>query len=342
MKLLAACGILLMSVVLLHAQENRAQNSAPSDEELAARKRMQDLLRRPTFIQLHLMSAPRDVPRENATDTPAPYYVKDYLGFQLFITQNSSETMRLGSTSPYYDYRAELVKDGELVPYSETATAHLKNADNYPYSGSVVAVTLKPGEENLLAIINLDKWYDVTPGRYQLTVRKQFAWEGDWVVSNPVYFEVIPRPAATPIAEGVSIELAPDGSHPKKDGVYQLASEVVVTILVVNDSEQPLKLNVIDREYGNRLQLFKDGVLVPYRDEVIKRIAEKEENPRRVEIINDLLLDPKSKSWSQGISLKDWYGPLPPGSYRLTNRHRFEIDGPWTAESAPLLFQVLP
>ena len=81
--------------------------------------------------------------------------------------------------------------------------------------------------------------------------------------------------------------------------------------------------------------------MLPYREDVTQRINDKEESPRKVEIVNDIFLDPKSRSWSQGISLKNWYGQLAPGSYRLTNRHRFGIDGPWTAESAPVLFTIL-
>ena len=41
------------------------------------------------------------------------------------------------------------------------------------------------------------------------------------------------------------------------------------------------------------------------------------------------------------LDLKEWYGVLEPGSYRLVNRYRPQLDGSWTAESAALLFQVV-
>src|SRR5258708_2981182 len=142
---------------------------------------------------------------------------------------------------------------------------------------------------------------------------------------------------------GVTIEMVPEGVEPKTDEKpYPLGSEVQVTLFVANNSDQPLKVNVIDREYGNRPQLFKGGALVPYREDAAELIRSKEENPRLVEIVNDFFLDPKIGTWSQGLSLKNWYGPLPQGSYRLIIRHRFEMDGPWTADTAPLLFEVLP
>jgi hypothetical protein len=59
-----------------------------------------------------------------------------------------------------------------------------------------------------------------------------------------------------------------------------------------------------------------------------------------VERAPDFFLDPKTSSGLQQIYLKDWYGPLAPGSYRLIDRRRFEIDGPWTANSAELLFVI--
>lgn len=109
-----------------------------------------------------------------------------------------------------------------------------------------------------------------------------------------------------------------------------------------NKSDQPLKINVIDREYGNRPQLLKNGVLVPYLEHAVALIKSKEENPRLVEIVNDFFLDPQVGTWVQGLDLKKWYGPLSPGFYRLVVQHRFEIDGPWTNESPPLLFEVIP
>jgi len=343
-KILGLSIVILMCTLSAHAQGTIDKNGVyhPTEEEIARNKQIAELLKHPTFVILRLASSPRDVPRESGTDTPAPYKVKDYIGFELFITQNSSETLRLGITSSYYDYRPELMKDGQSVSYSESAAARVNRAENYPYSGSVFGITVKTGEEQHLGFINFDEWYDpLTPGRYQLTVRKQFALDGDWVVSNPVYFEVVPRTPGSPIPPGVTIELTLEGVQPKADGKpYQLGNEVFVNFLVRNKSDQPLKINVIDREYGNQPHLFKNGVLIPYREDLAATINLKEENPRLVAIVNNFFLDPKVGTWPDGLDLTKWYGKLSPGSYRLVIRHRFEIDGPWSEESAPLLFEI--
>ena len=55
----------------------------------------------------------------------------------------------------------------------------------------------------------------------------------------------------------------------------------------------------------------------------------------------DFQLFMTQKSSDMEVRVSEWYGPLAPGQYRLTSRQRFEINGPWTAESAPLLFQVV-
>jgi hypothetical protein len=345
-SLLSICGTVLVLSVMTFAQGTVDERGVyhPTEEEIAARRRREELLRHPTFITLRLLSSPRDVPREAATDTPAPSKVKDYMGFQLLVTQNSPEAMQFGIKTPYYEYRPELMSAGEVVAYSQKAEELVKRAESHPHSGSVISITLKAGVENRYDFINLDDWYEpLNPGRYQLIVRKQFAWGGDWVVSNPVYFEVIPRTPGSPIPAGVTIELTPEGVPPRTDAKpYQLGSEVVITLLVRNKSDQPLRINVIDREYGNRPLLFKNGTLVPYLEDATALIKSKEENPRLVSVVNDFFLDPQVGTWPDGFDLKKWYGQLSPGSYRLVIRHRFEIDGPWTAESAPLLFEVVP
>jgi hypothetical protein len=343
-KWLNASATLLVSVLAVCAQGtvDKARVQYPTEEEIA---RQQDLLRHPTFITLRLISVGRYVPREAPTDTPAPYKVNDPIRFDLFITQNSTEkiTMWVPAAS-CYQCRPELMKDGEIIPYSKTRQNQIDSDESgrslSNSSGSII--TFEPGREFGPQSIDLDSWYDPpTPGRYQLTARKQFVRGGDWVVSNSVYFEVIPRRPGSPIPPGVTIELTPEGVQPKADGKpYQLGNEVFVTFLVRNKSDQPLKINVIDRDYSNRPELFKDGKLVPYLEQADALIKAKEENPRLVEE-NDFFLDPRTGAWPDGIDLKKWYGPLSPGSYRLVIRHRFEIDGPWSAESSPLLFEVV-
>src|SRR5574341_359187 len=220
--LLIVCSVILVSSLSAFAQGTVDERGVyhPTEQEIAANKRHAELFKHPTFIILRLASHPRQVPQEAATDTPAPYKVKDYVGFELFMTQNSLEIIRLlNEMSPYYEYRPELMRDGDVLPYSEQAKQRVERAENKPHSGSVLSVTLRPGEENRWVFIDLDNWYEpLAPGRYKLTVRKQFVRDGDWVVSNPVYFEVIPRTPGSPIPPGVTIELTPQGVEPRKIG----------------------------------------------------------------------------------------------------------------------------
>ena len=64
-----------------------------------------------------------------------------------------------------------------------------------------------------------------------------------------------------------------------------------MTVLVVNNSDKRVKVEVIDLYYGNRLQLFKDGLLVPYKEETAKLIQSKDESPRLVDVTSNLILD---------------------------------------------------
>lgn len=318
-----------------------------SEEVVAANHRVYELLRKPTFITLRLLSTPRDNVREPPTDTPAPYTVGDWIGFDLFLTQSLPETITISQAlDPYENTRLELFKDGDIVPYSKQAQEVVAERERRPAGGSAGEPKLPPGRECLLKRINLQDWYDsLGQGHYQLSVSRRFAWDGDWVQSTSVTFDVQPREPPTPIPETVRIKLAPGGLRPQIDGTpYRLGNEVKVTVFVVNDSNLRLKVNVIDSYYGNRLQLFKDGKLVPYREETARLIESKDKNRRMVDFasFSGWFVDAKTTSALQEINLKDWYAPLQPGSYRLTDRRRLEIDGPWTADSAELLFEIIP
>jgi hypothetical protein len=267
------------------------------------------------------------------------------MDFELLISQSTSETMVISSTgSPYHEFRPELIRDGDIVPYSKTAQERLERTATGLTAGSSIAVRLVPGREQKAGIVDVEEWYETLgPGHYQLSVRKRFTGDGDWVQSNPVTFDVQARKPAMPIPSSVTVRLVPSDFQEKPEQkLYRLRSEASVTILVVNNSDQRINVDVIDLYYGNRLQLFKDGVLVPYREETAKLIQSKDESPRLVDVSSNLFLDPHTASGLQNLNLKDWYGPLTPGVYRLIDRRRFEINGPWTADSAELVFEVVP
>ena len=147
--------------------------------------------------------------------------------------------------------------------------------------------------------------------------------------------------ASSQVMTTVKIVMIPSGSEKKAaEKVYQLGSKPYIKVVAKNDSDQRIRVVVVDTYYQNRPRLFKNGPLLAYRGEIKKLITSKDEYPEFVRIGSVIYLEPYSSTDLEELNLSDWYGPLQPGSYRLHNRYRFEIDGPWTADSAPLLFEV--
>jgi hypothetical protein len=167
----------------------------PSEEAIAKSKRMGELLQHPgTFISLRLLSQKRDGLKEESSTTPSPYTVGQRIHFELFLTQNSSEDITLMSSLwPYCESRPELVRDGDIVPYSKSAQSEVEKPEKECHSGSMSISTIPPGREILSNYVHLDDWYELPlkPGRYQLIVGKRFTRNGDWVESNPVTFDVV-------------------------------------------------------------------------------------------------------------------------------------------------------
>ncbi|HBB86295.1 MAG TPA: hypothetical protein DC047_01620 [Blastocatellia bacterium] len=315
----------------------------PTEAQLAANKWLEELLKHPTFITLRLVSGPRRSIREDPTDAPAPYLVGDLIGFQLFVTQSLPEVLKFGTQmSAYYEYRPELYKNGNLLPFSAHTSKHVDYAEKEPSSMSERPVSLISGKEYPWTTLSLDDWYDrLGPGHYQLSIKKRFSWDGDWVQSNAVLFDVQPRKVAAPILNGITIEMVPENFQGQpKQKVYRLNADTFITVVVLNSSNGQLNIPVIDLYYGNRPQLFKDAVMLPYKEDIKKLVSYKDENPGSVETSLSLSVEAKTRSPLMNLNLNDWYGPLQPGHYKLINQRRFEIDGPWTAESTELWFDI--
>ena len=161
-----------------------------TEEQIAKLKREWELLKHPTFITIRLVSMLRDVPNEPPpSTTPSPYVVGETLHFQSFITQSSNEELLIiGDRSPYYAYRPQLLRDGDPVPYSKHARERIENAEGGSSGFSNAPTRLESGREYRSNDVRLEDWYDlpVKAGHYQLTIKRRFTGDGDWVESNPV------------------------------------------------------------------------------------------------------------------------------------------------------------
>ncbi|HBB98404.1 MAG TPA: hypothetical protein DC054_23730 [Blastocatellia bacterium] len=335
---------LTVGVIAPQAFGQEVANQKPNEAEVATAKRQLEILRHPSGVITIRLAA---LGREPAT-TPPPYTVDNWMHFQMFESQNSGEDLTYwDDRDAHYAYRPELIRDGDTLSYTKQAQEFVERTEREPGGNGFTRapVTIASGKEYPGHYVNLKDWYEwpLKLGHYQLTIKKQFLPNGGWVVSNPVTFDVGPRRAASPIPDGFYLRLTP--AQPKGESTnqpYRLGYDEGVLVEMVNDSDQRAYVTVIDRYYGNRPQLIKDGQVIPYSDEITKLIESKEKDPRLVEVVKGFYIDPKAPPRVEGFSLKQWYGPLAPGAYHLTDRRRFEIGGPWTKDSAELVIEILP
>lgn len=120
-----------------------------------------------------------------------------------------------------------------------------------------------------------------------------------------------------------------------------VGSKVRLRMVAKNDSDQRMMIRSINPYYQNRPRLFKGAKLIPYRAEISRIVRSKDVEPEFINPGRFIPVEPYSSADLKQINLADWYGPLEAGSYRLTNRYRFEIGGPWSAESKPVSFKVI-
>ena len=122
---------------------------------------------------------------------------------------------------------------------------------------------------------------------------------------------------------------------------YRVGDKPCIKMTAKNNSDQQIVVRTVDPYYQNRPRLFRNGELQPYRREIAELIRLKDAFPQFFSLSQEVVLNPYSSADLDELDLKDWYGVLEPGSYRLVNRYRPQLDGSWTAESAALLFQVV-
>jgi len=122
--------------------------------------------------------------------------------------------------------------------------------------------------------------------------------------------------------------------------IYKVGDDIRLKVTIENQTDERARVVVIDPYYQNRPKLLRNGTLADYQAKVDRLIRSKDRSPDVVRL-TFVSIEPQSSKDLPWLDLKEWYGVLTAGSYRLTNKYRIRFDGPWTNESAEIQFRVV-
>ena len=101
---------------------------------------------------------------------------------------------------------------------------------------------------------------------------------------------------------------------------YKAGAKIYFRLLITNASNEPMVIPIGDRYYY-RLQLLRDGDLIPYRKDVAELVQARDKD------LGSIRTRPAdleaNQTFADNIELSDWYEPLQPGHYQLTVQRRF-------------------
>jgi len=112
--------------------------------------------------------------------------------------------------------------------------------------------------------------------------------------------------------------------------------KVYFRLIMTNTSAEPIDSLLNNPYFHNRLELTKDGRIVPYRKDIAEIVAADNEFDRHPKFIQ---LKPNEPTYVSVIDLSDWYEPLSLGKYQLRDRFRFVQSGEWV-ETPVVMFEV--
>jgi len=120
---------------------------------------------------------------------------------------------------------------------------------------------------------------------------------------------------------------------------FKPGENIYFLIEVTSNLPDPINVQIFNRYYQNRPELFHDGEPVAYREDIAKGLALIDANADYERYIETTTLLPAAPTKVGIIELRDWYDMLKPGKYRLINRQRFIIEGDWV-ETSSISFEV--
>ncbi|MGI9108231.1 MAG: hypothetical protein ACR2G4_18540 [Pyrinomonadaceae bacterium] len=185
--------LLLLAVSIAGQKKTRVVDGRVeiSPEELELEREKYEKLKNPTFLTLELAEIADDPTKKS--DIPIVYKVGSPITFYLLVTNTSAEPVELRFSDRYNHHRPQLLKEGQLVPYQEKVLRLVRARDKEfsIFSDNPVLLDVNKLSKYIIA---LKEWYgSLEPGRYDLSVRHRFVWEGEWIESPSISFEVQPE-----------------------------------------------------------------------------------------------------------------------------------------------------
>lgn len=149
-----------------------------------------------------------------------------------------------------------------------------------------------------------------------------------YVVQNPelITLEVLPR--ALELGENPSVFARP----------YKQGARLRFRLQMTNISIMPVEVPVDDVYAQNRPILYKDGDILPYRQQISDLLEAREKQPLERPGWR-AKLEPNESKVLDRIDLYDWYEDLGPGHYQLSVKHRFQLGQSWY-ESSSITFEI--
>ncbi|RMG04563.1 MAG: hypothetical protein D6735_06735 [Acidobacteria bacterium] len=132
-----------------------------------------------------------------------------------------------------------------------------------------------------------------------------------------------------------TVSVSSEGEVTAKDS-FEVGEAVQIKVEITNLSDK--RINVPKGLGFSRPRLFRDGELVPYREEIGKQF-DKHEGGR----ISGMLFPKPNESQSEIIDLSDFYEVLKPGQYQLSLERRFfkVDDSPINIQSNAVTFKIV-
>lgn len=142
----------------------------------------------------------------------------------------------------------------------------------------------------------------------------------------------------------IALDMVRDDSM-KPNEPYRMGQQVRVRVIARNESAEQVTFALINVYAQNRLELFRNGKLVPYKPQIAKILDKRKDAESDIIGVGRkdfIRVGPYSSATLEIINLSNWYDSLEPGSYQLTNRFRPQIGGPWSKDSKAVVFEVAP